>query len=102
MNSGNLICIASCEWRQSGTSSAKVGAKYELAPDHVVSATSSERVSVEYEHRRTLVVESTSGARPCRDRYKLGSGWRRIRTSTNCGSAVYQWRPPMSGPVRAR
>ena len=68
---------------ESGASSVKVGAKYELAPDHVESATSSERVSAEYEHRRTLVVESTSGARPCRDRYKLGSGWHRIQTSTN-------------------
>ena len=36
-----------------------VGAKYELAPDHVESATSSVRVGAEYEHCRTLVVEST-------------------------------------------
>ena len=62
------------------------------------------KVGTEYEHWRTVVVklvESTSGARLCRDRYKLDNGWRQIRTSTNCGSAVYQRRPPMSGPVRA-
>ena len=51
-----------------------VGAKYELAPDHVESATSSVRVGAEYEHCRTLVVESITGARPCRVRYKLGEG----------------------------
>ena len=46
--------------------------------------------------------QSCLGARLCRVRYEPGKGGRQLRTSVTLGSIVRQWRPPVSGPLRAQ